>query len=92
MVLILLPQKKLLIIKKLIKKYESVSKEVDAYQLRVLEYTRDRGLITPEAFDAIVEANKNYVPFARIMELVEGKTGYGEVSNPLKAIKDAQRV
>jgi hypothetical protein len=77
--------------KKLIKKYESVSKEVDAYQLRVLEYTRDRGLITPEAFDAIVEANKNYVPFARIMELVEGKTGYGEVSNPLKAIKGSTR-
>ena len=25
-------------------------------------------LLTQEAFNAIVEANKNYVPFARIME------------------------
>ena len=77
--------------KNLIKKYESVSKELDAYQLRVLEYARDRGLIGQEAFNAIVEANKNYVPFARIMEVVEGKKGYGEVSNPLKRIKGSER-
>ena len=77
--------------KKLSKKYESVSKELDAYQLRVLEYVRDRGAITPEAFEFIVEANKNYVPFARIMETLEGKKGYGEVSNPLKKIKGSEK-
>jgi hypothetical protein len=57
----------------------------------VLEYARDRGAITPEAFEAIVEANKNYVPFARIMESLEGKRGYGEVSNPLKRIKGSEK-
>jgi hypothetical protein len=77
--------------KKLIENYESISKELDAYQLRVLEYARDRGAITPEAFEAIVEANKNYVPFARIMESLEGKRGYGEVSNPLKRIKGSEK-
>ena len=76
--------------KKLSKKYESISKELDAYQLRVLEYARDRGLITKDAFDAITEANKNYVPFARIIEVKEGTGGYGEVSNPLKGIKDGK--
>ena len=77
--------------KKLSKKYESVSKELDAYQLRVLEYARDRGLITKDAFDAITEANKNYVPFARIMESLEGEKGYGEISNPLKKIKGSEK-
>ena len=77
--------------KKLSKKYESVSKELDAYQLRVLEYARDKGLITKDAFKAITEANKNYVPFARIMESLEGKKGYGEVSNPLKRIKGSEK-
>ena len=78
--------------KKLSKKYESVSKELDAYQLRVLEYAKDRGLITKDAFDAITEANKNYVPFARIMEAKEGTSGYGEsVSNPLKRIKGSEK-
>ena len=76
--------------KKLSKKYESISKELDAYQLRVLEYARDRGLITKDAFNAITEANKNYVPFARVMESLEGEKGYGEVSNPLKKIKDGK--
>ena len=78
--------------KNLIKKYEKTSKELDAYNLRILEYAKDRGLITKEAFDAITEANKNYVPFSRVIEAIEGEKGYTKnVSNPFKRIKGSER-
>ena len=78
--------------KKLIEKYEKISKEFDGYNLRVLRYAKDKGLITEEAFDAIVEANKNYVPFSRVMDSVAGEVGYTKnVSNPLKRIKGSQK-
>ena len=78
--------------KKLIEKYEQISKEFDAYNLRVLRYAKDKGLITEDAFNAIVEANKNYVPFSRVMDAVKGEVGYTKnVSNPLKRIKGSQK-
>lgn len=77
--------------KKLINKYEKISKELDTYQKEVLEYVKDRGLISQSAFEAMLEANKNYVPFARIIEAQKGETGYtSSVSNPLKRIKGAK--
>ena len=78
--------------KELVKKYDKISKEFDGYNLRVLKYAKDKGLITEEAFDAIVEANKNYVPFSRVMDSVAGEVGYTKnVSNPLKRIKGSQK-
>jgi hypothetical protein len=78
--------------KNLIKKYDKISNELDAYNLRILEYARDRGLITKEAFEAITEANKNYVPFSRVLEAIEGEKGYTKnVSNPFKRIKGSER-
>ena len=78
--------------KNLIKKYDKISNELDAYNLRILEYARDRGLITKEAFEAITEANKNYVPFSRVLEAIEGEKGYTKnVSNPFKRIKGSEK-
>jgi len=78
--------------KNLIKKYDKISNELDAYNLRILEYARDRGLITKEAFESITEANKNYVPFSRVLEAIEGEKGYTKnVSNPFKRIKGSER-
>ena len=75
-----------------IKRFEKISKEFDAYNTRLLEYIRDKGLITKEAFNAMTEANKNYVPFARVMEAEVGTKGYTEgVSNPLKRIKGSEK-
>lgn len=77
--------------KKLIKKYEKTSKELDNYQRELLEYAKERGLISQEAFNNMLEANKNYIPFARIIEANKGETGYtNSVSNPLKKIKGAK--
>jgi len=77
--------------KKLINKYEKISKELDNYQRELLEYIKERGLISQEAFNNMIEANKNYIPFSRIIEAKKGETGYtNSVSNPLKKIKDAK--
>ena len=77
--------------KKLIEKYEKTSKELDNYQKELLEYVKERGLISQEAFNSMLEANKNYIPFSRIIESKKGETGYtSSVSNPLKRIKGAK--
>ena len=74
-------------------KFEKTAKKTDKYQKELLEYARDGGFITKEAFNAMTEANKNYVTFAR--ELIQdGKPVVAEGSvNPFKAIKgDKSRV
>ena len=55
-------------------KFEQIAKKTDTYQRELLEYAKDGGLISAEAFNAMTEANKNYVTFAR--ELI-GKDGKG---------------
>ena len=74
-------------------KYDSIAKEIDKYQRDLLEYARDLKLIDQKAFDAMVEANKSYIPFARVMESVAGEkpSPYGGVSNPFKRVKGGQQ-
>ena len=70
-------------------KYDPIAKEIDVYNRHLLEYARDLKLIDKQAFDAMVEANKSYVPFARVLETVKGEkpSKYGGVSNPFKRVK-----
>ncbi len=72
------------------KTFEAKAKQTDKYQRELLEYARDGGFITKEAFTAMTEANKNYVTFAR--ELIQdGKPVVAEGSvNPFKPIKGAK--
>ena len=74
-------------------KYDSIAKEIDKYQRDLLEYARDLKLIDKQAFDAMVEANKSYIPFNRVMESVAGEkpSPYGGVSNPFKRVKGGQQ-
>jgi hypothetical protein len=51
-----------------------IAKDLYEYQDHVLQYARDGGLITPEAYEMMTELNKNYVPFFRVM-LEEGAAG-----------------
>jgi len=70
-------------------KYDPIAKEIDIYNRQLLEYARDLKLIDKQAFDAMIEANKSYVPFARVLETVKGEkpSKYGGVSNPFKRVK-----
>ena len=76
-------------IKILKNKYDPIAKEIDIYNRQLLEYARDLKLISKEGFDAMIEANKSYVPFSRVLETVKGEepSAYGGVSNPFKRIK-----
>ena len=48
------------------KQFEAPFRELRKYQTQVLEYVRDSGVISQEAFRVIEEANKDYVPYNRI--------------------------
>ena len=72
-----------LLLKKNQFKFEQAAKKTDTYQRHLLEYARDGGFITAEAFTAMTEANKNYVTFAR--ELIQdGKPVVAEGSGVLQ--------
>jgi len=70
--------------------FEQAAKKTDTYQRQLLEYARDGGFITAEAFTAMTEANKNYVTFAREL-LQDGKPVVAEGSvNPFKKIEGSK--
>ena len=73
-------------------KFENIAKNTDKYQKELLEYARDGGFITAEAFAAMTEANKNYVTYARELINKDGKVVAveGSSTNPLKEIKGSK--
>lgn len=77
-------------------KYAGVVKDLNDYQDHLTRYLRDAGVLSKDSYDAMIEANKNYVPFYRVFdnEGVTTSTGAGKgigVRNPLKAIKGSER-
>ena len=77
-------------VKKYKLQFEETAKKIDTYQRHLLEYAVDGGLISQQAFNAMTEANKNYVTFARELPK-DGKKGYTEGSvNPFKRIKGSK--
>jgi hypothetical protein len=74
-------------------KFSDVFKNLKEYQDATLQYLADSGLLSAEAVKKMREANKDYVPFFRVME--EGgavKAGKGlEARQPVKGIKGSAR-
>lgn len=75
-------------------KFEGITKEVLAYQDRALNYLKESGVVSESAVAAMREANKNYVPFYRMMG--EGPEGRGTgksfgPGSPIKKIKGSER-
>ena len=72
--------------------FESIFREINQYNIELLNYLRDAGIINQKSYKVMLEANKDYVPFGRVME--EGNVGGSigkSVSNPLKKIKGSER-
>src|SRR3990167_10527051 len=72
------------------KKYESVFRDLVEYQKRVLNYLRDSGILSPEDYQAMLEANRDYVPLYRLLDPSQGPQGMGhgsKVWNPIHRIK-----
>ena len=71
-------------------KYKALAERVYEYNNKVLKYLLDGDLINEKTYEAMLDANKNYVPFHRVMEenisLSDAQVGKG-ISNPLRKIK-----
>ena len=65
--------------------------ELREYQTKVIEYLRDSGVLSVEAFEAIKEANYDYVPFNRVFAPDKsGGMGLRSLS-PVKKIKGSTK-
>ena len=72
-------------------KYEKIAQGTDKYNRELLEYAKDGGYITAEAFKNMTEANKNYVTFAAELIGKDGKPVASEGTvNVFKEIKGAK--
>jgi hypothetical protein len=76
-------------------KYEPIFRELVDYQNRLTKYLRDAGVLSEDGYRAMLEANKQFVPFHRVMGLDEGKPAVGgsslQAHNPIKKIKGSGR-
>ena len=73
-------------------KYDAINEQVIQFQNRVVKHLRDSGIISPEMYDKMLDLNKNYTPFFRVMD--ENSAGIGgglNTSNPIHAIKGSDR-
>lgn len=72
-------------------RFEPIFRGVVDYQNNVLTYLKDSGVISKEMVAAIKEANKDYVPFFRVMD-DEATGGLAKkIFNPLRKIKGSER-
>ena len=74
-------------------KYGKTFKELVDYQQNLLVYLKDAGVISAELFEKVVELNKDYVPFYRVVDVTlkenvkDVHTLSNVVKNPLKKMK-----
>lgn len=83
-----------LVVKELDAKYGQLSKDLTDYQTRIMEYLVDSGIVSKENAKLMLEANKDYVPFYRVLEetTLAGRNEFGKsVKNPYKQFKGSER-
>lgn len=74
-------------------KYEPVFRDLNDYQDSITKYLKDSGILSDESYSAMREANKNYVPFYRVMD-EQNAAGLGmgaKVKNPIRNIRGSDR-
>lgn len=72
-------------------KYKTAFKQLVEYQNATTKYLLDSGVISKESYDVMLEANKSYVPFFRVLDDTGRpvKTAGLNVRNPVKGIRGA---
>lgn len=74
------------------KTYGKAFDELQKYQRSLTAYLRDSGVLSKDGYDAMLEANQNYVPFFRLMDEPQKVAGKGLTTrNPVKGIKGSER-
>lgn len=77
-------------------KYAKPFAELVSFQRRVLDYLRDSGIVGPDAYAAMIEAHKDYVPFFRLMDDTSGNgkptnSRSLRVKDPIKGMTGSER-
>ena len=78
-------------VNKLQSKYEKPFQELLEYQRSLSDYMLEYGMIDKKIYEIMIEANKDYVPFARVIETKEGVLGGKNTSNPFMIMKGSKR-
>ena len=66
-------------------------KDIVDYGKTQLKNFKDEGMLTEDGYKAMIEANKDHVTFARVIEDIKGSKQYGEgIVNPLRKIKGSK--
>ena len=75
-------------------KFEKDFQRLRVYQESILKYVHDSGMLSKDQFEAMKEANKDYVPFHRVMDA--GKSGgsglRGGTPSSLKKMRGSERM
>ncbi len=75
-------------------KYEPIFRKLQVYQGALADFLLKSGILSPDSYRAMVAANKDYVPFFRLMgdsELGQGLGAGLKVRNPVKGIRGSER-
>ncbi len=74
-------------------KYDPIAKELVEFQNKALDYLNQSGVLSDTKLKAFKEANKNYIPFRRILEASDLEAGkkQGKGAGSLKAIKGSEK-
>jgi GH24 family phage-related lysozyme (muramidase) len=73
------------------KTYGSVFRELVDYQKRVVQFMVDSGVLDQKQADAMFAANKDYVPFFRVLEDQIAGNQQQSLGNPFKAFKGSAK-
>lgn len=71
--------------------------DLQTWNRQLLTYLRDAGVMEPDALEAILESNKAYLPFYRVMEdapeggITYRSSRFGYLNSPVKRIKGSGR-
>jgi len=74
-------------------KFSQTAKDLYTFQNNLTAYLRDSGIISAKAYDKMLEANKDFVPFYRLVEeeRVAGTGGKGlQARQPIKKITGSE--
>ena len=76
------------------KQFEAVRRELIDYQNKLTKYLKDAGIVSDEGYAAMMDANKEYLPFFRVMDKDTSGAGVGRgvrTKNPIKKIEGSER-
>lgn len=82
------------VVKSLESVYEPIFREMVDFQNRVVTYLKDSGIISEKDMKLMLEANRDFVPFYRVLDegVAASKAQFGQaVKNPFKKFKGSER-